>query len=342
MIPHNRIEFSEEDRSVLHQLVDTGRYTQGIHINDLEQKAKDYFGYKNAIAVCSGSMALCLALTACKVKAGDKVLVPAYSCSAIRNSILFIGAEPVACDVNYSDANINPSEGIRLATEHNIAVAIAINTFGYPSSIETLKDAGLKVIEDCSHGFDVDDALQPIARGDVLVQSLYATKLFGSTELGVVLLNDTNDAAHLREMRDGYSLLTASAGLNMKANEFSGALGALRYRKANEILKRRAEIAANYLSDPFLGKITVGNHPNRTWYRYIISATNAGKLMRFLSGKVEAVRPLTPWPSALEKFPNTARAYQDFVSLPLYPSLTRTEQQKTIDLIRKFYETHDR
>jgi perosamine synthetase len=285
-------------------------------------------------------MALYLALVACKVKAGDKVLIPAYSCSAIRNSILFTGAEPIACDINYDDANIDASDGARLASKHNITVAIAVNTFGYPSNIKVLQDAGLKVIEDCSHGFDLDHALRPKVKGDVLVQSLYATKLFGSTELGVILLNDTNEAAHLRDMRDGYSLRTAPAGLNMKATEFSGALGALRYGNANEILKRRAEIASNYLSDPLLAGITVGNHPSRTWYRYLISATNAGKLMRFLSGKVEAVRPLTPWPLELEKFPSTARAYQDFVSLPLYPSLTGTEQRRTIDLIKKFYEKH--
>ena len=62
---------------------------------------------------------------------------------------------------------------------------IAVNTFGAPADVASLRRLGIPVIEDCAHGFGLAVADGVLGgRGDLAALSFHATKLLGAGEAG--------------------------------------------------------------------------------------------------------------------------------------------------------------
>ena len=338
MIPHNQIVFANADKQLLHDVVQSGFFTQGKYIADFEAKAASFYQRKCAIAVSSGSMAIRLALILAGVKAGGNVIVPAYSCSAVCNSVLSLGANVIPCDITEGEANIDVYQAIQLAEQHRANVVIVVNTFGIPADITTLKKAGLTVVEDCSHGFAITADSLPQTYGDFVIQSLYATKLLGAAELGVVLFDDVALLGSAKRLREGYSQIPSGECINMKANEFSGALGVAKLVEATSIIDQRQARANIYLGNKFLSRHVVGNVNHRVWYRFVITVEQADKLIDSVASRVQILRPISPWLNDLNKFPQASTAYRRYLSLPIYPSLEEEDQTEVMSVLDKYLQ----
>src|SRR3954471_19029002 len=76
-----------------------GQLVDGPATAELERRWCDLTGMGAAAAVGSGTAALRLALLALGVGHSDEVIVPAYSCVALLNAPLSIGAVPVLAEV---------------------------------------------------------------------------------------------------------------------------------------------------------------------------------------------------------------------------------------------------
>ena len=338
MIPHNQIVFANADKQLLHDVVQGGFFTQGKYVADFEAKAASFYQRKCATAVSSGSMAIRLALILAGVKAGSNVIVPAYSCSAVCNSVLSLGANVIPCDIAEGEANIDVYQAIQLAEQHRANVVIVVNTFGIPADITTLKHAGLTVVEDCSHGFAITADSLPQTYGDFVIQSLYATKLLGAAELGVVLFDDEALLGSAKRLREGYSQIPSGECINMKANEFSGALGVAKLVEATSIIDQRQARANIYLGNKFLSRHVVGNVNHRVWYRFVITVEQADKLIDSVASRVQILRPISPWLNDLNKFPHASTAYRRYLSLPIYPSLEEEDQTEVMSVLDKYLQ----
>ena len=338
MIPHNVINFSHSDKRALHEVVDTEFYTMGKAVASFEDACVQYYDKSYALAVSSGSMALRLALIAAGVKHGDNVIVPVYSCSAICNTVLSLGANVLPCEIESNTCNIDVSHAVSLANTHKADVIIAVNTFGIPANISELRASGLFVIEDCSHGFALNDDNHPHIQGDVAIQSFYATKLFGAVEMGVLLLNDEEAHEKLKARRVGYSEKPDGFCLNIKPDEFNAVLALSKVNGANELLKSRKNLASRYLGNNLLAKYCVGNLENRVWYRYVISVNKADELIMSLGSQVEMVKPITSWVNDLSIYPNAQSAFNKNVSIPLYPCLSNASQDVVISLVQQQFD----
>ncbi len=124
--------------------------------------------YKNSIASvlrCSpenvflywkGRVALYAALKAMGVKEGNEIILPAFTCVVVPNSIIYLGAKPVYVDINPNNYNVS-IEKLKEAITNKTKVIICQNTFGLSSNIEQIvqiaKEHNLFTIEDCTHGF---------------------------------------------------------------------------------------------------------------------------------------------------------------------------------------------
>lgn len=333
MIPHNRPQFSEQDKQALLAVVDSGFYTMGAVTAAFEQYCQSYYDYPYAVAVSSGSMAIRLALIAAGVQAGDSVIVPAYSCSALSNVVMSLGAVVVPVDIQSVTPNIDAAAAIQLAKQHDVRVVIAVNTFGQPAIIKPMQDAGLVVIEDCSHGFNVDADFNPVISGDLMIQSFYATKLFGAAELGVVLTKDPKQYALLLNSRSGYSERPSSSCLNVKPDEFNTALALSKLKQAPDNLRSRQQKAELYLQSERLKLRHCGDNDNKVWYRFVIRCAQAGRLIQLLQQQFGLVKPVSPWLEDLSLYPCAEQAYREYVSIPLYPDLLPQEQQHIVQLL---------
>ena len=99
-VPHNRLTFGEAECDAVLRTVRSGHWAQGPRVQELEAALARMSGVRHAVCVASGLAALRLALGALGIRAGDSVLVPAYSCVALANSVLAWGATPVPVEVD--------------------------------------------------------------------------------------------------------------------------------------------------------------------------------------------------------------------------------------------------
>lgn len=104
-----------------------------------------------------GRVALAALLRTLRIGAGDRVVVPGYSCSALAEGVIATGARPVYVDVDPETYNISPSS-LNAALDDRVRAVVIQHTYGIPADMESLlaltEEHGLPVIEDCCHTLD--------------------------------------------------------------------------------------------------------------------------------------------------------------------------------------------
>jgi len=331
-VPHNRLTYGAEEERAMQRVVRSGRWTAGAELAELERRLAETAGVTYGVGVGSGLGALRLALLALGVGSADAVAVPAYSCVALANAVLACGATPVAVDVEPGSWNLS-LDALRaaLAAHPEIKAAVAVHTFGRPARVRELEALGVPVVEDCSHAFGI----APLgALGRIAVLSLYATKLLGAGEGGVVLTQDPLIAERIRNARDYADRAPAAWRLNDKMTDLEAALGLCQLDRLPASLARRTELARRYTARLAAlagrGCTLPEDAPGRVWYRYVIAVPVAEAVIaRLATVGVTAARPVENWGGTTSALtPVADRAFQQLVSLPLYPTLTDTEHDR--------------
>jgi len=352
LIPHNRLTFGDAECESVVRAVRSGQWAQGARVEELETQLCRISGVRHAVCVASGLGALRLAVGALGVRAGDRVLVPAYSCVALANAVLAWDASPIPVDVETESWTIDHLKCTRECDAWSPRAVIAVNTFGAPADVERIGSEDLPVIEDCAHAFGSGIRGKPFgARAQVGVLSFYATKLIGGGEGGAVLTNRSAVAESVRQARDYGDQLADGHRLNDKMNELEAALVLAQLDRLPEMIRKRAMLAERYverLSNPKFGGIfrMPGRMSERIWYRFALEmlTVSAEKVVKdLLQFDVHAALPITDWrPTGSAAAPVSDRAYRNLVSLPLYPTLTVEEQDTVVDAFLGLCEGYTR
>lgn len=98
-IHHNRVPVAEEDVAAAVKVIVSGHWACGAQVRALEADLTVAGDVRHAVCVSSGYAALRLSMLALGPRAGDKGVVPAYSCVALPNAVLACGATPVPLDI---------------------------------------------------------------------------------------------------------------------------------------------------------------------------------------------------------------------------------------------------
>jgi dTDP-4-amino-4,6-dideoxygalactose transaminase/methionyl-tRNA formyltransferase len=332
-VPHNRLSHGEEEVAAVAAVVRSGRWAGGDECARAEARFAAAAGTPHAVGVGSGLGALRLALRALGLGPGDAVAVPGYSCVALANAALACGAEPVPVEIDAATLNLCP-DALRAAVRANprIRAAVAVHTFGCPADLAALEAAGIPLIEDCSHAFGRGGFG---GRGRLAIMSLYATKLVGAGEGGMVFTSDPALADRIRSARDYADQPPAADRLNDKLAACAAALAGCQLDRLPAHLARRDFLARRY-TEALAGVGGDGScrlpveTPGRVWYRYAIRLSGeAGPVVAALRARgVVAARPVEPW--GQPPGPACAAAFERTISLPLYPALTEAEQDRVI------------
>jgi len=335
IVPHNRLTYSAEEEDAVLRVVRSGRWTSGVEVTSLEAEICKVAGVPHAVGVGSGLGALRLALHALGIGPGSRVAVPAYSCVALANAILVLGATPVPLDVSHETWVLSAAAVAKeLAAGRSLDAAIVVHTFGQPGPVTEIEALGVPVIEDCSHAF----GMEPLGRlGRLAILSLHATKLLGAGEGGLVLTIDEALARQIRSARDYADQAPAPWRLNDRMTDITAAIARCQLRRLPWNLARRDELAARYHTRlAGLGCEPPSRTGRRVWYRYAVSTAEAAQLIPELQRRgVAAALPVENWcladpPLGEATAPVAARAFRHLLSLPLYPTLTEVEQDLVI------------
>ena len=149
---------------------------------------------------CSGTAAQIITLTTLKRQsARRKVILPAYTCPLVALAVLHCGLQPVLCDLQLNNFDLDHNQLAALCDENTLAV-IATHLGGRVANLtpllEIARSRGAYVIEDAAQALGATWQGQAVGMaGDAGFYSLAVGKGLTTYEGGVLIAHD----AHLRK-----------------------------------------------------------------------------------------------------------------------------------------------
>ena len=143
-------------------VLDHGQYILGPEVKELERKLSIYTNSEFVLCCSSGTDALLLALLGLKLKAGEGVIVPAFSFASSAEVMPLLGAIPIFIDIEDDTFNLDPSklaDAYNTATELGIIVKgiMSVGLFGQPADMDPInefaKNNNLWVLDDAAQSF---------------------------------------------------------------------------------------------------------------------------------------------------------------------------------------------
>ncbi|MBI3600628.1 MAG: DegT/DnrJ/EryC1/StrS family aminotransferase [Nitrospinae bacterium] len=346
-------------------IITSGYISQGSAVEKFESEMAEYIGVKGGAAVSSGTAALHLSLKALGVKEGDDVAIPSYICPALLNAVHYIGANPLLIDIDNSSYDIDPSDLRRRLTKRTKAIIVP-HIFGLPADIEEILNIGIPVIEDCAQSVGASYKGKKVGSfGICAILSFYATKVMTTGEGGMVLSNSDNILDKVRDLREYDHKPEYVVRYNYKMTDMQAALGISQLKRLDSFISKRKYIAGLYNKRFSELGIAIPSNPEKEhiYFRYVIrnmapehqstrAPENKGQRLEedlkfFEDHGVKCMRPiykpihkyLKPVlnsDSGLEGFPETDRAWDKLISIPIYPSLSDAEVNYIIAVVEKW------
>lgn len=369
---------SEEDKKAVMQALNSRWLTGGPRTKEFEELFTSYTRSKYSVAVNSCTAALHLAMRALNIGSGDEVIVPVLTFAATANAALFVGAKPIFADVDEKTFNISPREIEQRITEKTKAV-IVVHYGGQPCDMkeimEIAEDHNIEVVEDCAHALGaLYRGKNAGTFGAVGCFSFYPTKIITTIEGGMATTEDEQTANKMRVLRDHGMTKTAfdredkaswyydvvDLGYNYRMNEVQAVLGIVQLKRIDDINEKRCAAAKYYtkrLSD-IEGIITPYEAEDRThlYHLYVIRVlqekfgVNRDELFRNLSASgigtsvhYTPLHQLTFYKklcSGKQSFPVAERVSKEILSLPLFPTMSKSQIDFVAEEIAKTHRNN--
>lgn len=202
----------EAARSEIDELLKSGdlfRYTAATDaaVSKLETEFAEFMGVPFALAVNSCSSALFLSLKACGIEPGDKVIIPAFTFTAVPSAIVHAGGEPVLVDVG-SNYRIDMAD-FEAKLDQGVKFVIVSHMRGHTSDMDAIHQLcsarDITVIEDAAHSLGTLWGGRKIGSiGKIGCFSFQSYKLVNGGEGGMLVTSDPDIIAKAVIMSGAY------------------------------------------------------------------------------------------------------------------------------------------
>lgn len=345
MIPQSRPTVGLGERKACDAVLQTGYLAMGPRVAEFEKLFSTFFSIPYAVAVNSGTSALHLALLALGARKGREVIIPSYACVALLNAVLYTGAKPVFADMDPVTMCLSSEDAAKKMSSHSHTVAIVVvHTFGMSADIGKLRRLGTPLIEDCTHsiGGFTKNGRRMGTLGDAAIFSFYATKMMTTGEGGMIVTASRKIFQYVRGMRVYNDAMPRRLSFNYKMSDIAAGIGTVQLSKLKAFIKKRREIARCY--DTFFKRYSNVTLPRRdfgsdVFYRFVILMPDRNSARRFMQAMQKngiicdapVNNPLHRCMGLSDKqYPGTTEIFNRAVSLPIYPSLTKSEIKKIL------------
>lgn len=169
------------------------RWKSGKEISEVESWFRRHFKTSSAVSFNSGRSALLAILSAFDIGRRDEVLVQAFTCVAVPNSVRWAGAKPVYADIDET-YNIDPKDVKKKISQKTKAIIVQ-HTFGVPAKMDELlsiaRSHNIILVEDCAHALGATYKGKPVgALGDASFFSFGRDKVVSSVFGGLAIIAD--------------------------------------------------------------------------------------------------------------------------------------------------------
>lgn len=365
-IPLARPNILEKDILLVNEVLKSGMLVQGKYVAELEKSFIGYTGSKFASAVSNGTATLHLALVTLGIKAGDEVIVPAFSYMATANVVELVGAKPIFVDIDINTFNIDVSKIEESITQRTKAI-IPVHEFGLACDIAPLvvlaKRYNLFIIEDAACALGARYNGNHVGTfGDFGSFSLHPRKAISSGEGGVLITNDSKLDHKIKVLRNhGTEIVDGKMdfsefGFNYRMTDFQAALVYSQMDRLENSINYKNDLSKIYnalLDKSKMQLPSIPNYANHTWQTYHV-VLNEGidrdalieKLKEKNIGVNYGAQCMPYMKSFKEKynlncerlFPNALKAYKKGLALPIYDLVTDDQVKYISNTINKLIQ----
>jgi dTDP-4-amino-4,6-dideoxygalactose transaminase len=351
----------EEIRAAMDEVLSSQQFILGPKVEEFEAAVARSCGVAHAIGVASGSDAILLALTALGIGTNDEVVTTPYTFFSTVSSITRLGARPVFADIDPRTYNIDPDRVAAAITRRTKAVLV-VHLFGQAAEMDPImaagRERGIPVVEDACQSIGALYRGKTVgAIGVAGCFSFFPTKnLGGFGDGGMVVTNDGALAEKIRILRVHGSRVKYHhdvVGINSRLDALQAAVLIVKMRHLHRWHEGRRANAAYY--DGALSGIEgitvphVEPHNRSVYNQYVIKARRRDELRAFLARAGISTEIYYPVPLHLQEcfsflggaaggFPNAESAARETLALPVYPELTRPQQDYVVAQVRRFAE----
>ena len=346
----------EKIDSAVAKVLNHGWFILGPEVTEFERRVAEMCGVSFGVGVACGTDALLLSLDAAGVGPGDEVIVPDYSFFASAGVVSRLGARPVFVDIEKDTYNIDPGK-IEDALTSKTKAIMPVHLFGQMADMDPImsiaRKHSLAVIEDAAQAIgSTYKNKQAGSIGDFGCFSFYPTKNLGAAgDGGMTVTNNKDYAEKLLMLRmHGWKkkYFPEIIGYNSRLDSIQAAVLLVKLNYLKEWTDKRREHAGIY-DKAFIGTsiITpvVKDYSYHIYNQYTIAVGNRDELLATL--KEKNIGHDIYYPAPFHKlecyrdlkykdgdFPISEKAAESVVSIPIYPELTKAEQDEVIEVVK--------
>ncbi|KEH98038.1 LegC family aminotransferase [Clostridium massiliodielmoense] len=260
MIPLCIPEIRGNEWKYVKECIDTNWVSSvGSYVNLFEEKFGEYLGTSSAVVTVNGTAAIELALLTVGIGRGDEVIVPSMTFISPVNTVRYVGATPVFCDV-CRDTFVMDAEKIEELITPKTKAILPVHIYGHPVDmdkvIEIAKKHNLYVIEDATEALGSKYKGRNLgAIGDIGAFSFNGNKLITTGAGGMLVTNNEEYgkrakflSTQTKVVLENKAFYHPEVGYNFRMPNLLAAFGVAQLENADDYLKVKKK-NANYYND---------------------------------------------------------------------------------------------
>ena len=348
------------------------QFVLGPTVRRFEDEMKAYTGAAHAVGLASGSDALLIALMALEIGPEDAVVTTPFTFFATAGSIVRTGARLVFADIDPYTFNISPprvAEALAAARRQaRRVVLMPVHLYGRLAPMAALLGLAAEheaaVVEDAAQAIGARattprGVCQAATFGLFGALSFFPSKnLGGAGDGGMLLCAEEEMARRVRMLGDHGSrqrYLHERVGVNSRLDALQAALLSVKLARLDAWNAARRKHAAGYrarfeaaglVPSPIVPPEEVGEE--HVFHQYVIRAERRDELREALVAAEVGCQVYYPLPLHRQpcfeslgfeagQFPESERAAEECLALPIYPELEERQLDHVVDVIAGFY-----
>lgn len=351
------LTIKDEIDTAIMNVLDSSKFILGPEMIALEAEVAAFCGVKYGVAVGNGTDALMLTLRAYGIGAGDEVITTPFTFFATAETVSQVGATPVFVDIDPETLNMDLTKVQEKITPRTKAI-IAVHIFGQMLDVERLREIAARhdliVIEDAAQAIGSQyRGKRAGSLGHAATFSFFPTKNLGAYgDAGMIVTDNEHIAAKLRMLRfHGCQVkyYHDEIGYNSRMDEMQAAILRVKLRYLDGWNAKRRENAQVYnelLAGLPLQTPVIDPLATPIYHLYILRIPEREQVIKALQGAGIANAIYYPVPLHLQKayrhldykagdLPVAEHACTEALAIPLYPELTREQQEEVVAALRQ-------
>lgn len=366
-VPYGRQSIEQADIDAVIDVLRSDWLTTGPMVETFEQELAKAGGKAFAVAVNSGTAALHAVMHCIDIGPGDEVILPPLTFAATANAVLYQGGIPVFADIDPDTLLLDPAaveKRITAQTKAVVAVDYAGQACEYDELLALCRRKNLVLVSDACHSLGGQYRGVPCgAQADLSVFSFHPVKSITTAEGGAVLTDNEDLWRRLRCFRNhgittdhreraeqaSWQYEMTELGFNYRLSDLHAALGSSQLLRLPDFIRRRQNLAAVYdraFSGSTIRPLKCLADVSHAYHLYVVRVKNRQYVFEQLRSagigcNVHYI-PVYLHPYYRQNFgfgsglcPDAETAYEEILSLPIYPGLTEGQQQRVISVLRE-------